>query len=152
MMTDPDDDEIPVVDFYRGVGLHDQQIPDRLDVVRRAIDSVFDQHDFRRLLQIAGDHTWPPEARLFSAAKLEAMHQIAVDERKERPPIDLARVAAAVAGLNSQKWRDPDAFSSLLDPGPTPDKPRVKRAQPLAEKTSLKIAGFNVASWLRCSN
>jgi hypothetical protein len=131
-MTD-DADLIPVTEYYRGVGLHDQQPPERLDIVRRAIDRVFDQHDLDRLLAIAGDPVWPPEARLFAEAKLEAVYQIAVDERKERPLIDLARANAAVAGLNSQKWRDPSHYASLLDPGPAPGKAWVKREQTLGE-------------------
>jgi hypothetical protein len=120
-------DQIPVVSFHRGVGLHDQQSPERLIVVRQAIDDVFEQQDLARLQEISEDPSWPPEARLFSAAKLEAMYQIAVAERKERPLIDLARVHAAVAGLNSEKWRDPLHYASLLDPGPAPGISWVKR-------------------------
>lgn len=126
------DDQIPVTEFYRGVGLHDLQGPDRLEIVRRAIDDVYDQPHLPRLLEIAGDPMWPPEARLFAAAKLEATHQIAADDRKVRPDIDLSLVQAVVAGLNSVKWRDPARYGSLLDPGPGPGEPGgVKREQPL---------------------
>lgn len=124
-------DQITVVSFHRGVGLHDRQSPERLDVVRRAIDNVFDQRDLDQLFEIAGNPSWPPEARLFAAAKLEATYQIAVDERRERPTIDLMRVQAAVAGLNSEKWRDPLHYASLLDPGPAPGIAWVKREIPL---------------------
>lgn len=127
------DDEITIIETYRGVGLHDQQSAERLDIVRAAIDRVYDVHDLDRLQAIAADPVWPPEARLFAAAKIEATFQIAVDERKERPPIDLARVHASIPGLNSVRWRDPWKYGSLLDPGPGPDHPgAVKRAQPLA--------------------
>jgi hypothetical protein len=115
-----DEDEIPTVGTYRGVGLQDQQSKKRLAVVRRAIDRVFEEHDFERLFEIARAVSWPPEARLFAAAKLEAAFQIAADERRERPDIDLARVGAAVPGLNSRRWRDPSHYGSLLDPGPAP--------------------------------
>ncbi|WP_338688338.1 hypothetical protein V5279_24490 [Bradyrhizobium sp. 26S5] len=129
-----DNDEIPIVETYRGVGLHDQQSEERLAVVRRALDRVFDQHDFERLFEIARDVTWPPEARLFAAAKLEAAFEIAVDERRERPPIDLLRVGAAVPGLSSQRWRDPWSYCSLLDPGPRPGQPgAVKRERDLTD-------------------
>jgi hypothetical protein len=119
------------VGAHRGIGLHDHQSPERLDVVRQAIDSVFDHNDVDRLLGIAADPTWPPEARLLAAAKLEALHQIAVDERKERPPLDLELVRAVVAGLNSQTWRHPHYFASLLDPGPSPGQQWAKRPEPL---------------------
>ncbi|MBR1154182.1 hypothetical protein [Bradyrhizobium sp. JYMT SZCCT0428] len=125
-------DQIPIIGHYRGVALHDQQSPERLEAVRHAIDRVYDQHDLDRLLQIAGDPIWPPEARLFAAAKLEAIFEIAVEGRKERPSIDLMRVQASVVGLNSVNWRNPWAFGSLLDPGPEPGKPgAAKRETPL---------------------
>ena len=38
-----DADEIPIIETYRGVGLHEHQNADRLDVVRRAIDNVFEE-------------------------------------------------------------------------------------------------------------
>lgn len=124
-------DTIPVVATYRGVGLHDLQSPDRLDLVRRAIDNVFDQRDIDRLFEIAGDAHWPPEARLLAAAKLEAVYQIAVDERTARPPIDLTLVQATVAGLDSVKWRHPQFFASLFDAGPPPGVKWPEREQPL---------------------
>lgn len=126
-------DAIPIIDIYRGVGLHDQQPPERLAEVRRAIDAVYDEHELDRLLEIAGDPVWPPEARLFAAAKLEATHQIAVDERKVRPAIDLAVVHATVAGLNSQSWRHPRYYASLLDPGPGPGRTWIERERTLAD-------------------
>ncbi|WP_439398302.1 hypothetical protein ACRQ5Q_13650 [Bradyrhizobium sp. PMVTL-01] len=126
-MTD-ETDEIPVVEVYRGVGLHNEQSEARLAVVRRAIDKVFDVSDFDRLLEIARDVTWPPEARMLAAAKLQAVYEMAVEERRERPPIDLVKVGASVPGLNSQRWRDPWHYGSLLDPGPGPGHPGpVKR-------------------------
>jgi hypothetical protein len=126
-----DSDTIPVTATYRGVGLHDQQSAKRLDVVRRAIDGVFDQRDIDRLFEIARDACWPPEARLLAAAKLEAMVQIAVDERAVRPPIDLTLVQAIVAGLDSAKWRHPRYFASLFDPGPAPGEKWAEREVPL---------------------
>lgn len=129
-----DNDEIPIVGTHRGVGLHDQQSPERLVEVRRAIDRVFEEHDFDRLFAIARDITWAPEARLFAAAKLEAAFQMAVDERRERPSIDLLQVGAAVPGLSSQRWRDPWHYKSLLDPGPRPGQAEaVKRERDITE-------------------
>ncbi|MGY4605766.1 hypothetical protein ACVW16_004178 [Bradyrhizobium sp. USDA 4474] len=125
------DDRIPIVALHRGVGLHDGQSPQRLDVVRRAIDDVFDVSDIDRLFEIARDAHWPPEARLLAAAKLEAMVDIAVDERAVRPPVDLMLVQAIVAGLDSAKWRHPKYFASLFDPGPPPGETWPERDEHL---------------------
>ncbi|WP_342728871.1 hypothetical protein AAFG07_20850 [Bradyrhizobium sp. B097] len=126
-----DDDTIPIIATYRGVGLHCEQSAERLDAVRRAIDDVFEVVNIDRHLEIAGDARWPPEARLLAAAKLEAMVQIAVDERAVRPPIDLMLVQAIVAGLDSMKWRHPKYFASLFDPGPSPGEKWAEREVPL---------------------
>ncbi|WOH78255.1 hypothetical protein RX327_20010 [Bradyrhizobium sp. BEA-2-5] len=132
-MTDSED-AIPTVGTYRHVGLHDQQSEARLAVVRAAIDAVFaTSSDPKRLLKICADPTWPPESRLLAAALLEAMLQIAADERKVRPDIDLAYVRACVAGVNSVRWRDPRHYASLLDrahTGPGQEGP-VLREVPL---------------------
>jgi hypothetical protein len=132
--VNPDDDAIPVVGFHRGVGLHDQQSAERLDEVRRAIDRVFDQHDHIELLGIARSPAWPPEARLFAAAKLQAVYELAAQDREKRPFIDLARVEASVAGLNSQNWRDPWYYASMLDQR-LPGVVWVKREEPLLDNT-----------------
>jgi hypothetical protein len=113
-MTD-NDSTIPVIGTYRGVNLHDCQSEVRLIVVRKAIDDVYGIDDFRKLIGVAGDPCWPPEARLFAAAKVEAVHAIAADRREVRPNIDLDYLRACVAGINSVTWRDPDYFCSLLD-------------------------------------
>jgi hypothetical protein len=123
-------DAIPIVENYKGIGIHDSQPADRIaSAVKPAIDRVLAMSDLDSLAEFAGDVTQPPEARLFAAAKLEAVFQFAVDERRERPPIDLDKVRAAVAGLNSIKWRSPWAYCSILSPGPMPGgvgpEPRV---------------------------
>jgi hypothetical protein len=132
-MNENENDIIPTVGEHRGVGLHDCQTPERLEIVRRAIDDVFDVADFRKLLAIAGGPRWPPEARLFAAAKLQAIHQIAADKREVRPLIDLELVRALVAGVNSIKWRDPVLFASLLDHSHMDQEPAVRRETPLIE-------------------
>lgn len=137
-MTD-NDTSIPVVGIHRGVALHDCQSEERLIVVRKAIDDVYGIDEFRKLIVVAGNPCWPPEARLFAAAKVEAVHAIAADRREVRPNIDLEFVRATVAGVNSVKWRDPIYFCSLLDynrwAAPGAEKP-VKRDIPLMSMTS----------------
>jgi hypothetical protein len=50
-----------------------------------------------------------------------------VRDREKRPLIDLVRVQASVAGLNSVNWRHPEYYASLLDPGPRPGEAWPKR-------------------------
>jgi hypothetical protein len=117
-------DFIPSVATYRGVGIQDHQPAERIEnVVRPAIDAVFALADLKKLAAYAADVTRPPEARLLAAAKCEAMFQLAVDERRARPEINLERVAASVAGLNSVRWRSPTHYASVLDVPPAPGKP-----------------------------
>lgn len=109
-------DNIPIVEVFRGVGVHDCQPTERIEgVVKPAIDHVHALDTLAELRAYAGDVTRPPEARLFAAAKCEAVFQIAVGERRERPNVNLEQVRASVAGLNSQYWRDTSRYCSLLD-------------------------------------
>ncbi|RJT28122.1 hypothetical protein D3227_35085 [Mesorhizobium waimense] len=129
-----ENDRIPRVGEYRGVGLHDNQSPERLAVVKRELDSVLDLADATLLVEIVGDVTWSPEARLTAAAKLRAMHQIAAEDRKSRPMFDLAYVVACTAALDSRYWRSPWYYGSLLDPGRGPHEAGpVPRPSPLAD-------------------
>jgi hypothetical protein len=128
------DDLIPIVGFHRGVGLHDQQSPERLELVKAEIDFVFDSlTDLKELADYAGDMSHSPESRLLAGALVEARWQLAAEDRRARPTrVDLDVVRASVCSLNSQHWRSPWAFCSLLDPGPAPGAPGpAKREAPL---------------------
>ena len=122
-------DAIPTVGAYRGIGIHSQQPVERIDyVVKPALDQVLvlaDEHD---LFAVARDPAQPPEARLLAAAKITAMHEMAAEARQNRPGVDLAKVRAAVAGLNSQRWRDRRRYCSLLD---FDQRRAMKREEPL---------------------
>jgi hypothetical protein len=108
-------DLIPIVDRYRGVGIHDAQSAARIEVVRKAIDEVYAIGDVSRLFEYAADVANPPECRLFAEAKCKAVFQMAIDERRERPDVDLELLAAHTAGLESQEWRSRTHYCSLLD-------------------------------------
>src|SRR5690242_17195725 len=102
---------IPIVDRYRGVGIHDAQSRDRIDdVVKPAIDVVYRMNDPTGLVGFATNQENPPEARLFAAAKYEAIHSVAAGDRLARPLFELDFVRAIVAGLNSATWRSPTHF------------------------------------------
>ena len=120
-----DDDRIPRIGVHRGIGLHDHQTAARLTVVRAAIDRVTDMADIMALVDFAADPREPPESRLFAAHKVEVEYEMAAERRENRPTVDLDRLRATVAGLDSVNWRDPDTYNSLLQHG------GVRREQPL---------------------
>jgi hypothetical protein len=121
--------KIPVVEVHRGVGIHDQQPRQRIDnVVKPAIDEVLATNDPLTLIAYCERCANPPEARLLAAAKVEAMFRLAEMERRVRPAVDLEYVQACVAGLDSQYWRDPDSYGTLVD------RDNVRREIPLSDE------------------
>jgi len=133
-------DDIPVVESYRGIGVHDDQSRRRIDtVVKPEIDRVHAMRAPGELFAYAGDVANSPESRLFAAAKCEASWELAAAERRVRPDIDLERVRAQVAGLGVMRWRDPWRFASLLDVRGAPGEPdtAAKREHPLPLKRGV---------------
>jgi hypothetical protein len=128
--NDPDDDRTPVVGTYRGVELHDAQSPQRLAVVKRAIRRVLRLASPSKLVSYLQDASNPPACRLLAARKVE---ELVATGRAQRAPrvIDIEGVRAAVAGLDSRKWRDPIKYTSLLD---ADYQHAVRREKPLADE------------------
>jgi hypothetical protein len=122
-------DAIPIVEEYRGVGIHDQQSPARIEMVRKAIDAVYQITDTGRLFEYAVSLSNPPEARLLAEARCKAIFQLAVEERRERPDVDLELLSAHTAGLEAESWRSPTHYCTLGDP---PEQ-AVERETPLDE-------------------
>jgi hypothetical protein len=112
-----DPERIPTIASHRGIGIHDHQPPARIRVVKAAIDRVARMKNVLELADFAADPQQPPEARLFAANKVEVEYELAAEERRNRPIVDLEKVRATVAGLDSLVWRDPDRYASLLDHG-----------------------------------
>ena len=124
--ADPaDPDRIPTIASHRGIGIHDNQPPARVRVVKAAIDRVARMSDILELADFAADRQQPPEARMFAANKVEVEYELAAEERRNRPIIDLDRVRATVAGLGSRRWRDPARYCCLFDHG------GIERDEPL---------------------
>jgi len=108
--------DIPTVETYRGVGIHNHQPQERIEkVVKPAIDYVLDLGQLELLAQYAGDVTRPPEARLLALAKCEAIFDLAVSERRERPAINMEQVIASAHSAGSNAWRDRRYYCSMLD-------------------------------------
>jgi hypothetical protein len=120
-----DSDEIPTIETYRGIGLEDQQSPERLALVKAEIDLVLGLSDPGEFADYAGDPWHAPEARQLAGAMAETAWTVAAETRALRPPIDLERLRASTAGLGSRRWRDPWRHASLLDHG------GVERERPL---------------------
>jgi hypothetical protein len=124
-------DKIPSFGTHRGVPLHDYQSPERLSLVRAEIDRVVCMTDAKALFDYAADVSCPPEARMLAGAKLEAAFEAAIDERRERPAIDLQELQAHTAGLDSQTWRSPTHYCVLPD---SAHANAVRRATPLPDR------------------
>src|SRR5690242_12333703 len=62
------DDRIPIVETYRGVGIHNEQPRKRIErVVKPEIDRVFDElHGVRELFEFAKSAANSPEARMLA--------------------------------------------------------------------------------------
>jgi hypothetical protein len=113
-----DDDAIPIVEIYRGIGIENCQPCERIErVVKPAIDCVHAMGDPDLLAAYAADADNPPEARLFAAAKVEIELEIAMSERRLRPVTSLEQIRASVAGLGSRRWRSPVVYGSDLEHG-----------------------------------
>lgn len=130
-----DDDRIPVAEIYRGIGVHCDQSRDRVErVVKPSVDKVLSMNDVAALYDLAGDITQPPEARLLAGAKALAAFELAAEDRRVRPDIDLDRLRARVAGLDCRRWRHPLLFCSLLDTPPRPGaRGAAARERPLGD-------------------
>jgi hypothetical protein len=126
---------IPFCETYRGVGVHVFQTPERICKVKSEIDKVYAIGDLGELFAYACASRNPPEARLFAAAKLEATWEQAVENREARPPVNLERLRAVVAMLDSLGWISLWQFGSLLDHSGEP------REQILTDDEIEKVAG-----------
>src|ERR1700693_1800018 len=115
-MTDVDETAtIPFCETYRGVGVHVFQSPERISKVKSAIDEVYAIHDLEQLYKYACKGHNPPEARLFAAAQCEAAWEAAVENREARPDVNLDKLRAVVALLDSLGWISPWEFGSLIN-------------------------------------
>ena len=94
------DKKIPIVETYRSVGVHAFQGPDRIEVVKRAIDHVLTLRDLEALEKHACDIANPPETRLLAKQVLEEVFALAAESREKQPTadVDLQKVRLATVG------------------------------------------------------
>ncbi len=129
-------DKIPCVEIYQNVEIHDCQPRERIErIVKPEIDRVIDLQEGQALAEWCRDVARSPESRLLANAKVRALFEIATDERRVRPAIDLAEVRGSVAGLAVQRWRHPRHYCSLLDVWPPGGPAPVPREIPLEPKS-----------------
>lgn len=130
------DRKIPIIDHYRGVGLHDQQDEARLAVVRSEIDATFAiGQDLHALLEWVKNRSKSPESRLLAKALILAHVEVATDKRRARPNVDIEWLTAVTTCLDTIKWRSKTHYCTIILPRPGPgDQPGnpVRRAVPLA--------------------
>lgn len=131
------DARMPIIETYRGVGIHDFQNAERIEtVVKPAIDTVFVMSDAKALFVYASDQRNPPEARLFAGDKIHAGHDINSGRHASRNGVDLELVDACTAGLNSLGWADHQGYGSMIDvrgPGQEGHAPRPAEQRALLE-------------------
>lgn len=110
------DRPMPTAELYRGVRIFGLQPAERIEsVVKPAIDRVYLIVDAQALVEYAADAGNSPEARLFAAARVEAIWQLAAEGRAVRPAVSLDYLRAATAGLDSRQWCDPRRYGALFD-------------------------------------
>lgn len=119
--------KIRTTEVYRDIGLHDFQDERRLKIVRAEIDAVHQMTSIRKLFDYALDVGHAPEARLYAIAKLRAAYDLAVQERRTRPDIDMTVLGIVSCGLQSEGWRDREFFGCIVERG----ERSVPRARPL---------------------
>jgi len=130
-------EQIPIVETYRGVGLHDQQEDERLAVVRADIDTVFDLAGrIDALVDWLANRSKSPESRLLAKALILAEVEVATEARRTRPDVDLPWLFAVTAGLESVRWRSRTHYDTILMPRPAPGNDQrnpVRRPVPLVD-------------------
>lgn len=111
----PATDRLPVIGEHRGIPIFDFQTESRIaETVRPEIDEALALEDPGELFAYAGDPRHAPEARLAAAAKFRALDEARVAAHVARIG-GIERLDAAVAGIDSLTWTDPDRYCSLLD-------------------------------------
>jgi hypothetical protein len=121
--------KIPISETHRGVGIQKWQSARRVEVVKAEIDIVFEISDEEELFTFLRKDAHSPEARQLAAAKLKATHQIAVQERRARPKIDMEMVEALGSGLDCLHWMSRRCYGSLLDHHATERDEPVPKAE-----------------------
>jgi hypothetical protein len=95
------DDQIPVVETYRDVGIEDQQLPERVKFVKGEIDRIHRMSGADELFAYASDPLNPPEPRMLAGAQAEA----------------LCELAAGSGGRGRSAWSSCTSRRPVLDAG-----------------------------------
>jgi hypothetical protein len=130
---------MPTIEDYRGVGVHDFQTSERISgVVKPAIDFVYAMSNPDALFDYAGQATNPPEARMFAADKYRATNEARKTEHGDRLG-RLEQLDAATSGAATLRWADPAQYCSLLDTPRRPGQPSIE-SRPAEHRVRLIAA------------
>jgi hypothetical protein len=95
---------MPIIETYRGVGIHDFQSRERIEtVVKPEIDRVHAMSDSDELAAVLDSARWSPEAHILAGSKIIAISERAADKRLPRPDLDL-RTIAGVCNCLTSHW------------------------------------------------
>ena len=89
-----EENELPVLEVYRGVEIYGLQSTERVAEAKTQVDQVFSMNSPRALAAFASDELKAPEARLF--AKNKALASLEVRQRRS---FDLDRLHACTVGI-----------------------------------------------------
>jgi hypothetical protein len=128
---------IPAIGRYRGVELHAFQTEQRIrDVVVPEIDLVLTMEDVGALVTFLANAEHAPEGRLLAFRRLIAPAEHAKAAR-QKSTLDIDRIKATVAALDSLHWADPSRYCALTDV----TRPGVRLPErPLACRNALERA------------
>jgi hypothetical protein len=76
---------VSIAQTHRGVEIHTWQSPHRVWKVRHEIDRDYSLNSVAELVAYVENSANPPEARLFAAAKVTALHEQAAESRERGP-------------------------------------------------------------------
>ena len=94
--------DIPILETYRGVGIHEYQDRDRIILVRCDIDLVYaSRNSIAQLLELVQRRSMAPESRLLARAFILAYVAEQKDKRRKAPDIDEEWLDAMTAGLGT---------------------------------------------------
>ena len=106
-----------IVETHRGTGVHAFQGPERIEVVKRAIDHVLALRDLKELAEYAYDIAKPPEARLLATNffwKACSRWRLRAARSSRLATLIWKRCGSQLSALESLHWIDLNFYGTIL--------------------------------------